>query len=513
MTVTNPETGAKPPGASRPDPDVVPEETSIPVVLLSIGILLLLASLDQTIVSTALPTIVADLGGLDHLSWVVTAYILASTISAPLYGKLGDLYGRRRMVFVSVAVFLTGSALCGMAQSMLFLILSRALQGLGGGGLFVMALSVVGDTIAPRERGKVQGILTAVFSFSSVLGPLIGGWFVQSVSWHWIFYINLPIGGLAMALFAYGFSPQGRRTHRRIDWAGAAALTLALGSLTLVTSLGRNFGLQSWQVPVLVAVGVLSAVAFVMIERRAQEPLLPLDLFRRNVFVTCSVLNFITGAAMFGALTFLPLYLQISKGMSPTQSGLMLVPMTAGILASVNVSGRYMGRTGRYRRLPMIGMIVIFGGALMLSTITRETPFWLFGAFIAVIGVGLGLVNPVLTTAVQNAVPREQLGTATASGVMFRQVGASLAVAAFGSLFVARMIASMRLAGAEFSGEIGPQMLARLPPGQRETVATSVVSAIHPIFWIVAVLAVVGFAVTTRMKGIPLRTGAGPQGE
>ena len=506
MTITSANAPAEPEAAE-------PAQGSIRLVIASIGILLLLASLDQTIVSTALPTIVADLGGLEHLSWVVTAYILASTVSAPLYGKLGDLYGRRRMVFVSVALFLTGSALCGMAQSMGFLIVSRALQGLGGGGLFVLALSVVGDVIAPRDRGKVQGVFAGVFSLSSVLGPLIGGWFVQSFSWHWIFFINIPLGGVAVALFALSFAPQADRTHHRIDWAGAAALILALGSLTLVTSLGRDFGLASWQVPALAALCVGAAVAFVMIERRAEEPILPLELFSQNVFVTTSIIGFISGAGMFGAITFLPLYLQISKGMSPTLSGLMLVPMTLGILTTANIAGRYMGRTGRYRLLPMIGTGLMLAGGLLLSTIARATPLWMFGTYIAVMGAGMGCIFPVVTTAVQNAVPKAMLGTATAAGVMFRQIGGSLAVAAFGALFVARMARSMADAGQAFTGEIGPQMLARLPAGQRDTVATSIVTAIHPVFWIVAGLAVAGFLVATRLKEVPLRNRMVPQGE
>ncbi len=504
---------SEPAHLERATPASPPEKSSIRLVIASIGILLLLASLDQTIVSTALPTIVADLGGLDHLSWVVTAYILASTISAPLYGKLGDLYGRRRMVFISVALFLTGSALCGLAQSMGFLIVSRTLQGLGGGGLFVLALSVVGDVIAPRDRGKVQGVFAGVFSLSSVLGPLIGGWFVESFSWHWIFYINIPLGAVAVAMFAVSFAPQGGRTAHRIDWAGAAALCLTLGSLTLVTSLGHTFGIASWEVISLIALCLVSAVAFVLIERRAAEPIIPMELFGQNVFLMTSAIGFISGAGMFGAITFLPLYLQISKGMTPTLSGLMLVPMTLGILTAANIAGRYMGRTGRYKLLPKFGATFMLVGALLLSTIARDTPLWLFGIYIAAMGAGMGCIFPVVTTAVQNAVPKSMLGTATAAGVMFRQIGGSLAVAAFGALFVARMAQSMGAAGQSFSGEIGPQMLATLSPETRDTVATSIVHAIHPIFWIVAGLAVCAFVFAFILKEVPLRNRIVPQGE
>ncbi len=491
-----------------------PATGSIRLVVASIGVLLLLAALDQTIVSTALPTIVADLGGLDHLSWVVTAYILASTVAAPLYGKLGDLYGRRLMVFISVGLFLTGSTLCGIAGSMEFLIASRALQGLGGGGLFVLALSVVGDVISPRDRGKVQGVFAAVFSLSSVLGPLLGGWFVEAFSWHWIFFINLPLGALAVAGFAASFAPKGKRASHRIDWLGAIALSLALASLTLVTSLGgRSLPWDSVQALGLIALCVVSLTSFVLIERRAAEPILPLSLFTQNVFVMTSLIGFVSGASLFGAVTFLPLYLQIAKGITPTISGLTLVPMTLGIVIAANIAGRYMGRTGRYRLLPMAGTILIMLGAMLLSTIKAETSTLLFGAYIAALGLGLGCIFPVVTTAVQNAVPREQLGTATAAGVMFRQIGGSLAVAVFGAMFAARMAASLGADAARLGGEIGPQLIARLPQDKRDEVATAIVYAIHPIFWIVAGMAVVAFVFALMLREVQLTSRIAPKGE
>ncbi len=320
---------------TSPSQSAVPAApTSVRLVIVSIGMLLLLSSLDQTIVSTALPTIVADLGGLEHLSWVVTAYILASTVVAPLYGKIGDLYGRRNTVFVAVGLFLLGSALCGLAQSMGFLIMARVLQGFGGGGLFVLALSVVGDVIAPQDRGKVQGVFAAVFTVSAVIGPLMGGWFVDVFSWHWIFYINIPVGAIAVGFFAASFRPTGRRVRHKIDWAGALALSLALAALTLFTSLGgRSFDWSSARSLGLVAVALVSAAAFLRIESRAAEPILPLSLFRLNVFWVTSVVGFIAGASMFGAITFMPLYLQIAQGATPTVSGLLLIPMTIGILS------------------------------------------------------------------------------------------------------------------------------------------------------------------------------------
>lgn len=499
---------------TTPPQNKMQEAQSIRLVIGSVAVLLLLASLDQTIVSTALPTIVADLGGLEHLSWVVTAYILASTIAAPLYGKLGDLYGRRRMVFFSVGLFLLGSTLCGLAQSMGFLIAARALQGLGGGGLFVLALSVIGDVIPPKERGKIQGVFAGVFSLSSVLGPLLGGWFVDAFSWHWIFYINLPLGALAVAGFAAGFPPRGTRANHKIDWAGAAALSIALGSLTLVSSLGgRSIEWSSATALGLVALCVLSTWAFIVIEQRAAEPILPMSLFTQNVFVYTSIIGFITGAAMFGAITFLPLYLQIAKGISPTVSGLMLVPMTAGILISSTSSGQFMGRTGRYRILPMIGMSFVLAGALLLTQIERETGAVVFGLSIAVLGMGLGCIFPVVTTAVQNAVPRAQLGTATAAGVMFRQVGGSLAVAVYGAMFAGRMAGAVGDKAAELGGEIGPQIVANLTPALQELVAGAIVTAIHPIFWVTAATAVIGLGFAQLLKEVPLTNRMVPKGE
>jgi EmrB/QacA subfamily drug resistance transporter len=491
---------------TQTDTPPVPPATSR-LVLWSIAVLLLLAALDQTIVSTALPTIVADLGGIDQLSWVVIAYALTSTVVAPLYGKLGDLYGRRNMVFTAVGLFLAGSALCGLSQSMPMLIGARAIQGLGGGGLFVLALSVVGDVIAPRERGKIQGIFAAVFSLSSVIGPLIGGGFVQVASWHWIFLINIPLGLAAVAAFAVGFAPKGVRTQRRIDWAGAATLSASLGGLTLLTSLGgRTWPWSSAPALALAAVVLIAAVAFILIERRAAEPILPLSLFGRNVFRNTSAIGFVTGALIFGAVTFLPIYLQIARGLSPMVSGLMLVPMTLGIISGTFVAGRYMGRTGRYRRLPVMGLMVTTAGALALTQVSATLPLWAFGGALVVYGLGMGCIFPVVTTAVQNDAPREQLGTATAAGVMFRQIGGSLAVAVFGALFAGRLAAGLGPDGAALlaSGDLGPAALAGLDPALRDLAATAVVGAVWPIFAMAAGLGAVGLIFALMLQDVPL---------
>lgn len=484
---------------------------NLPLVIGSIAVLLLLASLDQTIVSTALPTIVADLGGLEHLSWVVTAYILTSTIAAPLYGKLGDLYGRRNMVFLSVTLFLIGSALCGLSMSMTFLIISRAVQGLGGGGLFVLALSVIGDVSSPRDRAKFQGVFAGVFSISSVAGPLIGGWFVDFASWHWIFYVNIPFGILAVAGFALGFAPRGIRVKHRVDWEGAAALSVALAALTLGTSLGGTvFAWTSLPLLGIFTLSIVASAAFIWFETRAEEPILPLPLFRENVFRNTSILSFLVGAIMLGSVTFLPLYLQVSKGLSPTASGLMLLPMTAGVLISSNLAGFYMSWTGRYRLLPIVGLTTVTLAAFQLGFIDQNTGFVHFGLIILFLGLGMGLIFPVLTTAVQNDVPHSLMGTATAAGVMFRQIGGSLGVALFGSVFAVRLAAGM----GEHAGSVSPMgelgaSAAALDPEMREMIGAAIAHALSPIYWIAAALALFGVIFAWRLAEVPLRTTTG----
>lgn len=503
--------------ATNPHSQTPGQETgSLRLVILSVGMLLFLASLDQSIVSTALPTIVADLGGLDHLSWVVTAYILTSTIVAPIYGKLGDLYGRRSTIFVSVAIFLIGSALCGVATSMPMLIVARAVQGLGGGGLFVLALSVVGDAVPPRDRGKIQGVFAAVFSISSVMGPLAGGWLSENANWHWIFFINIPLGLIALVGFAASFKPRGIRTSHKIDWWGAVTLTLGLGALTLLTSLGgSSFG---WTSPTANGLGVLTVVsmlAFVQIEFRAAEPILPMWLFKMNVFWVTSVIGFIAGAAMFGAITFLPLYLQIAKGTTPTGSGLLLIPMTAGILIASTLAGRYMGKTSKYWILPIIGMSLLSTGMALLTQLRVDTGMVPFSAILLIVGLGMGCIFPVVTTAVQNAVPREAMGTATAAGILVRQTGGALGVAAFGALFANGLLSGMGNNIAILGGELqlGPQTMASLSPEQQVIVADAVMGAIHPIYWIAAALALVGLMFCFLLEEVPLKGYSAPTGE
>ena len=412
------------------------------------------------------------------------------------------------MVFVSVGLFLVGSALCGLAWSMPALIGFRALQGLGGGGLMVLALSVVADVVPLRERGRVQALFATVFATSSVVGPLLGGWFVENASWRWIFYLNLPIGALAVAGFALSFRPTGLRVARSIDYAGAVALSLTLGGLVLVTSLGGST--LPWTAPsmlALMAVVALALPAFVWIETRAAEPILPLGLFRINTFwVTCAV-GFAAGAALFGAVTFLPIFLQIARGASPTASGLMMVPMMVGILIASNTAGRIMRVTGSQKSLLMVGTVLMTLGLLALSTMAAQVPLWRFAASLALTGAGIGCIFPVTMTAIQNAVPRETTGVATASGLMFRQIGGSLAVALFGAIFAARLAERLGDVPGLASGEIGPAMLSGLAAGDRGRVVEAVVAGMHPIFLAAAAIAAIGVVLSMMLREVPLRMG------
>ena len=360
-------------------------------------LVLLLASLDQTIVSTALPTIVGDLGGLSKLSWVVTAYLLASTVVGPVYGKLGDLYGRKIVLQTAIVIFLVGSALCGLSQNMTELIAFRAVQGLGGGGLMVVTIAVVGDVVPPRERGRYQGFFGAVFAVSTVIGPLLGGFFVDHLSWRWIFYVNLPIGALAFVVIGTVFHSRAQHVRHRIDYLGASLLAAGLAAVVLYTSLGGTT--YAWDAPGMIALllgGIGPLVAFVRVEAAAEEPILPLSLFRNRAFTVSSSVGFIIGLALFGAITYMPLYLQIVKGHDPTTSGLLITPLMAGLLVTSIVSGQLISRTGRYKPFPIAGTALMTIGLALLSRLEVGTSTGLAALYMVVLGLGLGMVMQVL---------------------------------------------------------------------------------------------------------------------
>jgi EmrB/QacA subfamily drug resistance transporter len=479
-------------------------------------LVLLLASLDQTIVATALPTIVGDFGGIEHLSWVVTSYLLASTVVGPVYGKLGDLYGRKIVLQTAIVIFLVGSALCGLAQGMFELIAFRALQGIGGGGLIVTTMAVIGDIIPPRDRGKYQGFFGAVFGVSTVLGPLLGGFFVDNLSWRWIFYVNLPVGGLALAVIGAAFRSRAAHVRHQIDYLGAALLAGGLSSIVLFTSLGgTTWSWESSQIVGLMALGVVLLVAFVFVEARAAEPLVPLELFRNRVFTVTSAIGFIVGLALFGAVTYLPLYLQIVKGHSPTTSGLLLTPLMAGVLVTSIGSGQLISRFGRYKPFPIAGTALMTVAMLLLSRISVGMPTWQAALLMVLLGFGLGMTMQVLVLAAQNAAPYELLGVATSGSTLFRQVGGSIGVSIFGAIFANRLgvhLASALPPGVRPPAAASPELVDRLPPEVHSEYVGAFAASLRPVFAAAAGVSFVGFLLTWLLREVPLRKSAEAEG-
>ncbi len=486
----------------------------VKVIFAGLMLVLLLAALDQTIVATALPTIVGDLGGLSKLAWVTSAFLLAQTAVTPLYGKLGDLYGRKRMLQGAVVLFLAGSALCGQAHGMSELIAFRAVQGLGAGGLIVLTQAVVGDVVAPRERGRYQGLFGAVFGVASVGGPLLGGVIVQSISWRWIFYVNVPVGLVALAVLGATLPASAPRAARpSIDYLGAALLAAGLSAIVLVTSLGGTT--WSWgSAPVILvgALGVVLVALFLPAEARAREPVLPLSLLRDRVFAVAGSLSLIVGFALFGAVTFLPLYFQTVDAASPTGAGLRLVPMMAGVLAMSIVSGQLISRRGRYRAFPIAGTLLMSAGLALLSRLDVGTSSLTAAAFLLVLGLGLGSVMQVLVLAVQNAVDYTVLGAATSGVTMLRGIGGSLGTAVFGTIFSTQLAGQLRGAiqgplaaevrhGARLTGA----QVQRLPPAARSAYEHAYVHSLRPVFVMAAAVAALGFLLSLLLQERPLR--------
>jgi len=476
------------------------------IILPGLLLAIMLAMLDQLVVSTALPRIVGDLGGVTHLSWVVTAYVLASTVTTPLYGKLGDLYGRKRWLMIAIVIFLVGSALSGLAHSMDQLIAFRALQGLGAGGLLTGAIATIGDLVSPRERGQYMGYIMGVMTLAMIAGPLVGGYITENFSWRWIFYINMPIGGAALAYLAATMHLPRHRVEHKIDYAGAVSLTIAVTSIILMTTWGgTQYAWASVQVIGLAALAIVSTAAFLYIEAHAPEPILPLGVFRNRNFSVAS------------ALTFLPLYQQTVQHLSPTQSGLMLIPMMLGSTVTALISGQVTTKTGRYKVLPIVGAGMMTFGLYLLTGIGLHTSLVTMGICFAVIGLGMGFLMQITTLVAQNSVGPQEMGVASSSRTFFQQIGGSIGVAAFGAVFARRLVESLtaHLPGAHLSvkgAQLNPATVNHLPALVRADFFVAITHAVTGVFWLVVPAAAVVFGLAWLIKEVPLR-GRAPAAE
>ncbi len=483
---------------------------------------MMLAALDSTIVNTALPTILHDLHGGTHIAWVTVSYLLASTVTTPLWGKLGDLYGRKKFFQGAIVVFLVGSVLCGLATSMTTLVLFRALQGLGGGGLLVGAQAIVGDIIPPRERGRYAGWFGAVFGSATVLGPLAGGLFTDHNMWRWCFYVNIPLGLAALVVTAIVLPGHSTRKSHVVDYAGFVTLLVGAACLIVYTSLGgQDFAWSSATGVMILAVGLIASGLFVFIERRAAEPILAPRLFHNRVFSSASAISFVVGFAMFGAMTFLPIYMQWVRGVSATMSGLRILPMMVGLLGASILSGYLVSRGWRYRGFPMLGTIIMTVGLCLLSTINEASSSVVMAAFMFVLGVGIGLVMQILVTAVQNAVEFRDLGAATAGANFFRSIGGSFGTAVFGAIFATVLPGRLSVAFEKIGVNVAPPKLSSsfsrakiqsFPPPVRHAVEHALASAIHSVYLYSIPFALLALVLSLTLPEVKLRT-THPQGE
>ncbi|ROT32251.1 MDR family MFS transporter [Micromonospora sp. HM5-17] len=491
---------------------------NIRLVLGGLMIAMMLAMLDNMIISTALPRIVGEFGGLDHFTWVVTAYVLGSTVSTPIWGKLGDLYGRKTVFLSSIVLFLVGSALCGMAgvtilggpkDGMIELIAFRAVQGLGAGGLMVGVMAIVGDLVPPRERGRYQGMIAGIMAIAMVAGPLAGGFITDHLSWRWAFYVNVPLGGVALLLLATRMHLPKYRTEHRIDWLGAALLSVGITAIVLVTTWGGNeYDWLSAQIIGLAALAVVTLGVFVLVERRMPEPILPLRLFANRNFAVISVIGFLLGFAMFGSVNFLPLFQQTVQGASATNSGLLLLPLMFGMLVVSIVVGRTITRTGRYRVFPIIGGTVMTAGMALLTLLDVDTSKLESALYMIVLGVGMGFLMQTSMLIAQNSVEQRDLGAASGAATFFRSIGGSFGISLFGAVFANRLAdspAGVLLAGAGEGAGVDPAALRQLPAGQQHQVLTGLADAIGTVFWWAVPFALAVAVLAWFVKEVPLR--------
>lgn len=482
---------------------------------------MLLSSLDQTIVSTAMPTIVGDLGGVEHQVWITTAYLLATTIVMPVYGKFGDVLGRRRLFLVAIAAFTLASIGCAFASDFWMFVVFRAMQGLGGGGLMILSQAIIADIVPANERGKYLGPLGGIFGLSAVGGPLLGGFFVDHLTWRWAFYVNIPIGIAAFVIALVTLTLPNKRAEQRIDVLGVLLLSAATTCVIFFTDFGGDSE-HGWGSAATWAWGaglVVAAVGFVLVERRAADPIIPLSLFRNPVFVNATAIGLTLGLGMFAAIGFLPTFLQMSSGTSAAASGLLLLPMMVGLIATSIVSGQAITRTGRYRVFPIVGLLLVGATMVAMTTLSADTPIWVICGYLLAFGAGLGLIMQVVVLVAQNAVPAGQLGTATSTNNYFREVGGALGTAVFGAIFTQRLTDGLTdvftKAGASAADAAGatasidPQTLAQLPAPIRDGVVNAYADALAPVFWYLLPFVGIAFVLALLLKQIPLSDTAG----
>jgi EmrB/QacA subfamily drug resistance transporter len=512
------DTGSAVAGANGSGGQFLPPR-EVMIILPGLLLAILLAMLDNLIVSTALPRIVGDLGGVAHLSWVVTAYILASTITTPFYGKLGDMYGRKKLFIGAIIIFLIGSALSGLSQSMAELIMFRALQGLGAGGLMVGAMATLGDIVAPRERGRYMSYMMVVMMLATIGGPLLGGFITTNFSWRWIFYINLPVGGAALVYLMAVLHMPAKKVSHKIDYLGGSLLAVAATSLILLATWGgTEYRWGSGQIIGLALLTVAATIGFCITETRAAEPMLPLHVFRNRNFSVTMALTFLTGLAMFGALTFLPLFQQTVQGASPTLSGLMLTPMMLGVTVTSIVAGQVTTRTGRYKVFPILGGGIMGVGMYLLTGLDVGTTKLTSALYYVVLGLGMGFLMQMVSLIAQNSVQQRDIGVASSARMFFQQIGGSLGVAAFGAIFARRLTSSLAAAagsGVHISasgGQLNPATVDSLPAAVKHDVFFAISHAIQGVFiWALPAAALI-FVLAWFIKEVPLR-GRAPAAE
>lgn len=482
---------------------------------------MLLSSLDQTIVSTAMPTIVGKLGGVEHQAWITTAYLLATTIVMPIYGKFGDVLGRRNLFLIAIALFTLASVGCALATDFWGFVVFRAIQGLGGGGLMILSQAIIADIVPAKDRGKYMGPLGAIFGLSAVAGPLLGGFFVDHLTWEWAFYINIPIGIAAFAIAWFTLTLPNKKAEKRIDILGVVLLSAATTCLIFFTDFGGKKD-EGWDSPLTWAFGagmVLSAAAFVVVERRAEDPIIPLSLFRNRIFVNATAIGFTLGLGMFSAIAFVPTFLQMSSGTSAAESGLLMLPMMAGLMGTSIYSGIRISKTGKYKMFPILGAAFTMAAMFWMTTLAASTPIWVICVQLFIFGAGLGLIMQVVVLVVQNSVPADQIGTATSTNNYFREVGAAMGVAIFGSIFTNRLSESLTGAftgagasadqAAQSTSTLDPQALNQLPEQLRDAIVNAYAESLAPVFWYLIPFIAVALLLALTLKQIPLSDTAG----